>query len=149
VEYGVVAEQLSVSGRCLCGAVTFEIPGHTGNVMACHCSMCRRWSGGILLALDMHAQPVFTGADKIGVYKSSDWGERGFCTVCGSSLYWRLSAEDRYTVSAGTLNETADLKLADEIFIDDKPAYYHFANQTRRMTGAEAMAMLAGSGSKD
>ncbi len=30
-----------------------------------------------------------------------------------------------------------------QVFIDQKPAYYEFANQTKNMTGAELFAMYA------
>jgi len=32
-------------GRCLCGAVRYELRGPLRPVVACHCNMCRRTSG--------------------------------------------------------------------------------------------------------
>ena len=34
------------------------------------------------------------------------------------------------------------MKLTTEIFIDEKPDYYAFANETKKLTGEEAMATL-------
>ncbi len=93
----------------------------------------------------MHeGEVVFGGAENIGVYKSSDWGERAFCKLCGTPLYWHLSGSDTYSFSAGALDDQSGLRFTMEIFVDEKPAFYEFANDTLRLTGAEAMAALAG-----
>ena len=129
-----------LNGRCLCGAVHFSFAPAKREVGVCHCSMCRRWAAGPFMVLDHEGAVAFEGGENIGVYKSSEWGERAFCKVCGTSLYWRLSGADHYAVSAGALDDQAGLAFTTEIFIDEKPAYYAFANDTTRMTGAEAMA---------
>ena len=35
------------------------------------------------------------------------------------------------------------MSLANQVFIDEKPAYYDFANKTGTMTGAEVLALFA------
>jgi hypothetical protein len=102
--------------------------------------MCNRWAGGISLFLYVGGKPEFDGDDNIGLYRSSKWGERGFCKVCGSSLFWRLAGGEGYTLSAGTINEQSELRFTKEIYIEDQPAYYSFSNKTVRLTGPEAMA---------
>ena len=134
----------TVSGRCLCGAVKFTADVAKRDVDVCHCSMCRRWTAGPFMGLMHEGEVVFDGAESIGVYKSSEWGERGFCKHCGTPLFWRLSGSNTYSFSAGALDDQTGLKLTMEIFIDEKPAFYDFANETRRLTGAEAMAALSG-----
>ena len=39
----------------------------------------------------MPDQITWSGADNLATYTSSDWAERGFCKICGSSLFWRLT----------------------------------------------------------
>jgi hypothetical protein len=131
-----MAEAHEITGTCLCGAVRFIATAKWHDVAVCHCSMCNRWSGGISMFLETIGAPKFEGADNIGLYKSS---ERGFCKVCGSSLFWKTVGEDRYAVSTGALDDQTNLHLATEIFIEDKPAYYAFANDTVKQTGEEAM----------
>jgi hypothetical protein len=131
-----------VSGRCLCGAVSFAAKVAGRGLDACHCSMCRRWMGGPFLGLAHDGAVSFEGAESIAVYKSSEWAERAFCKVCGTSLYWRFRGTDEYSFCAGTLDDQSALELTTEIFIDEKPAYYAFANETRKLTGEEAMASL-------
>lgn len=134
----------AVTGKCLCGAVAFSAQAKSLDVSVCHCSMCNRWSGGLSMFLEVAGAPKFEGQDNIGLYRSSEWGDRGFCKVCGSSLFWKLVGEDRYTLSAGCLDDQSPLHFALEIFIEDKPAYYDFANPTVKQTAEEAMAEFTG-----
>jgi hypothetical protein len=45
-------------------------------------------------------------------------------------------------VSAQAFDDPSQFKLASEIFIDDQPGNYAFANQTTRMTGQEFIAQF-------
>ncbi len=78
------------SGSCLCGATLITAKSISKNVGACHCSMCRKWSGGPLMAVDCGTDVSFEGEENISVFKSSEWAERGFCNKCGSHLFYRL-----------------------------------------------------------
>jgi len=40
-------EKTRATGRCLCGAVTYEVRGPLRDVIVCHCVECRRWAGSI------------------------------------------------------------------------------------------------------
>jgi hypothetical protein len=59
-------------------------------------------------------------------------------------LFWRARDGSADAVSAGALDEKSGWHLASEIFIDEKPAYYDFEGDAKRMTGAD-MALVAGS----
>ncbi len=91
------------------------------------------------MVVEQQGPIAFDGAENIALYASSEAMERGFCKVCGSSLFTKLTGADHYFVSAGTIAEDAKLNLVLEIFFDRKPAYYSFANKTRKMT-AEGFA---------
>ncbi|MGE0023156.1 MAG: GFA family protein [Hyphomicrobium sp.] len=138
-----------MGGRCLCGAVTFSAAIAKRDVDVCHCSMCRRWTAGPFFGLMHQGTVAFEGAEHIRVYKSSEWGERAFCGVCGTALFWRLSGSDTYSFSTGVLDDANDLRLTMQIFIEDKPDYYDLANDTPKLTGAEAMALLSGDEAKE
>jgi hypothetical protein len=81
------------SGSCLCGAVRISIRTTGKSVGACHCSMCRKWAGGPLLVIECGSDVHFERNDSISVFSSSDWAERGFCSKCGSHLFYRLKKE--------------------------------------------------------
>ena len=79
------------------------------------------------------------------VYRSSDWAERGFCSTCGSSLFYRLQSSDGpLHISLGSLDDCEALAFTHQVFIDKKPEGYTFENETGVMTSEEVLAMLAG-----
>ncbi len=132
-----------MTGHCLCGAVTYEGQGERGRVHLCHCSDCVRWTGGPFMGLQFSDGLTIKTGD-VNWYDSSDWGERGSCSKCGSTLFWRLKQDHKITiVTAGSLDDTSDLEPIEEhIFIDHKPDYYDFAGDVPRLTGAEVFARL-------
>lgn len=83
---------------------------------------------------------AFDGQDSISVYASSDWAERGFCKHCGTHLFYRFKANGHYGVPIGLFDDDDSLTFAHQVFIDEKPAYYAFANATHNMTGPELIA---------
>lgn len=134
----------ALSGACLCGAVKFSVTTGNSEVGVCHCSMCRTWSGGAVFALDEISDLKITGEDNLAVYKSSDWAERCFCKTCGSNLFWRSEQFGHTAIMAGAIEDQSALKFTSEIFIDSKPEYYAFSNDTKKLTEAEVLAMFAG-----
>lgn len=131
-------------GQCLCGAVTVSVAGVGQHVDACHCRMCRTWGGGPLFAVECDGSVTFQGEELITVYDSSEWAQRGFCSRCGTHLFYRLKGKPWYAFPAGLLEEQG-LTLRQQIFIDEKPAYYELANETPRLTGEEFLSSYASS----
>lgn len=131
------------SGGCLCGAVRFTVDEPIHDFGACHCTMCRRWSGGPALAANCGKGVHFTGEENIQRYRSSEWAERGFCKVCGSNLFYHLIGEDTYMMATGAFDDQNGLEMTSQIFIDEKPDCYDFTNATPTLTGAEMFAMYA------
>ena len=132
---------MAATGKCLCGAVKFTASGVETHVHACHCSMCRGWSGSPMLAAAADGV-VFDGEDKISRYASSAWAERGFCSECGSNLFYHLKDADQYIMCTGTFDDQSVFELVGEIYIDEKPPGYDFAGEHPRQTGEEFMASL-------
>ena len=132
------------TGQCLCGAVKFRAAPKTADVGVCHCSMCRRISAGPFFAIDCGDTLVFENEDKLGVYNSSEWAERGFCKDCGSTILWRLKDRSINIVAVDLFNDLEGLRLDHEVYIDEKPGYYRFAEKTTQLTGAQVMEMFAG-----
>ncbi len=105
--------------------------------------MCRRWSAGPFLALDCGDTLKIDDPSQLGVYRSSEWAERCFCKTCGTPLFYRLVGKNMYFVSAEAFDDRSGLRFASQIFIDDKPPYYEFANQDPQHDGAEVFAAFA------
>ncbi|HUS53470.1 MAG TPA: GFA family protein [Thermohalobaculum sp.] len=122
------------TGQCLCGAVKFSAEDVPHQIGACHCAQCRRWASGPYFAV---AAPGlrFEGEENIGRYRSSEWAERGFCKLCGSSLFYRMIKEDRYMMAVGSFDDQSGFELSRQVFIDEKPGFYDFAQATKTSTG--------------
>ncbi len=130
------------NGSCLCGAITITASPAT-RVGACHCGMCRRW-GGPLMAVDCGTDVGIAGEDQLRTYDSSPWAERGFCGRCGSHIFYRLKQSGQYMLSAGLFGAGEGFELDHQVFIDEKPPWYGFENETENMTGAEIFAKYGG-----
>ncbi len=140
-----MTDAITSSGHCLCGAVQFTAELANREIGACHCGMCRSWSGGVFLAVEANSITL-TRADALAVYPSSEWGERCFCSVCGSSLFWRTRNHAHQSVSVQALDNAGSFALTTQIFIDEKPAGYSFRESTSDMTGAEVFAAFSPGG---
>jgi class 3 adenylate cyclase len=107
------------TGRCLCGEVRFEISAPSININFCHCRMCQRFTGGLMVAVAhfpreavkfTRGEPKYYSGDP-KYYKSSPIAERGFCGNCGSGLIYRgLTAQwlDWIVVHVSSLDNPED-----------------------------------------
>ena len=130
-------------GQCLCGAVKFTVKNISNKVDACHCGMCRRWGGGPLMVIGCGSDVEYEGEENITVYDSSEWAERGFCKKCGSHLFYRLKAVKDHQIPAGLFEDQESFNFNLQVFIDRKPSFYSFANETIEMTEAEVIEKYA------
>ncbi len=136
-----MSETLVLKASCLCGAVKITANKGKAEFEACHCGMCAKWGGGPFLTVDCGSDLLIEGEDYIGIYQSSEWAERAFCKHCGTHLYYHLKMHDNYALSLGLFDERPQLQFEKQIFIDSKPADYHFGNQTQTLTGKETFAL--------
>jgi hypothetical protein len=126
------------SGRCQCAAVTFIAEKVPPEISVCHCRMCQRMSGGIFVTTPARGVK-FDGEENVAVYRSSAWAERGFCSKCGTQLFYRILDSDEYDMCVGTFDDQSEFVLSLEIFIDRKPDAYALAGEHTRLTEAETL----------
>ena len=125
----------SVTGQCLCGAVTLIARSHAGAVSACHCSMCRRWTGAAMWVLEAPADAVeVTGP--VSRYRASDFAERAWCGACGMHL-WIKDGDGPYEMMPGLFDAARDLPLSHEIYVDRAFASVTLAGGHRRVSRAD------------
>jgi len=108
----------AASGGCLCGAVRFEIRGPLRQVTTCHCAMCRRSTTSVGAYTACAPEHLETSGRKLKWFKSSPMARRGFCSVCGSQLFWAPSDGRRVSVSAGSLDDPSRLTWGEHIFVN-------------------------------
>jgi hypothetical protein len=81
-------------GRCLCGDVTFTAELPSLWVAHCHCTMCQRHGGAAFITwvgLNEESCALEDPQQHLRWYQSSEAGGRGFCSRCGSTLFFRSS----------------------------------------------------------
>lgn len=116
------------TGSCLCGAVQFTVTGPLRDVIACHCRQCRKQTGNYMSATGTKDDYLhFTEARGLKWYRSSNTAKRGFCSECGSTLFWKGDGRDYTAIAAGAIDGPTGLKLAGHIFCDDAGDYYEIS----------------------
>jgi hypothetical protein len=119
---------MSTSGRCLCGAVHYEVQGPLRDVLVCHCVECRRWSGHIWAATSAARADLRLVADStlrwIDSPASDTDARRGFCAACGTSLFWDAPARPTISISAGSLDEPTGLTVIGHTYVAQAGDYY-------------------------
>lgn len=94
-----------------------------------------------MFAVHCGADVQFSGAEP-KAYRSSEWAERGFCSRCGTHLFYHLLPSNEYILPAG-LFQDQEFQLTSEIFIDEKPNYYEMKNMTEKLTGKQVFEQYA------
>lgn len=130
------AQTADYTGRCLCGGVAYEIRGALSAVDYCHCSQCRKTSGHFVAAASCRPDALHLIADEgLTWFASSANADRGFCTVCGSSLFWRPKHGGHISVMAGTLDAPTGLKAIEHIYVADASDYYTISDDLPQHAG--------------
>lgn len=117
------------TGSCLCGAVSFRVEGELGAPDACHCRQCRRQSGHVWASTDVQRSALtVTGENHVTWFQSSERVRRGFCSTCGSVLFWAPIGREKIGVAMGAFDAPTGAKLALHIFVAEKGDYYDIAD---------------------
>ena len=112
-------------GSCLCGKVHFEVSGELPAADACHCTQCRKHSGHFFASTDIPKSTLtIRGEENLSWYRSSAKVRRGFCSTCGSSLFWDPIERDWIGIAMGALEAPTGVRLGMHIFVADKGDYY-------------------------
>lgn len=108
-------------GSCLCGAVSFEVAGALAAPDACHCTQCRKQSGHVWASTNVaRAALTIAGEQHVRWYRSSEKVRRGFCSVCGSVLFWGPPEWAKLAIAMGAFDAPTGTHLEKHIFTADK-----------------------------
>ena len=117
------------TGSCLCGAVAYEVEGPLREVIGCHCTQCRKQTGHYMAATAAKLAKFRIVKDEgLRWYRSSDIAERGFCQICGSTLFWQGKGRDYVAIAAGSVDGETGQRIAFHIFCADKGDYYEITD---------------------
>ncbi len=116
------------SGRCLCGAVRYEVRGPLREVLFCHCEECRRWHGHVCATTAARRDDLVLleqrGLRWIQSPRSEARARRGFCSECGSSLFWDPPRRETISIAVGTLEGRTGLRGASHWYVSQAGDYY-------------------------
>jgi hypothetical protein len=112
-------------GACLCGAVAFEADPPLRQMVACHCTQCRKQSGHFWVATSV-PHPAFRLVRDEGLawYRASPTATRGFCRHCGSFLFWQPEGEASISIAGGALEGPTGLQTVESWHHEDAGDYY-------------------------
>lgn len=117
------------TGSCLCGSVSFTISGELGPPDACHCAQCRKHSGHFFASTNVpRTNLALKGGENVSWYQSSAKVRRGFCSRCGSSLFWDPSDYDWIAIAMGAFDTPTATRLYKHIFVMEKGDYYEITD---------------------
>ena len=120
-----------ITGGCLCGAIRYTVSTPLKNVVACHCTHCRKISGaGSSHNVIAPTSALTITAGTPSTYRdTADNGNilfRHFCGACGSSLSSRREKTPEMTVlKAGTLDDASHLTLGMNIWTASALPWMH------------------------
>ena len=115
-------QSTAVHGGCACGAVRFQLtsPFDTG---WCHCRICQRTSGAPAVAFTTVRRAdfiVIQGQDALRTWRSTSFGQRGFCVACGALLTIEVDFQpETIDVAAATLDDPSCVTPGFHLFCED------------------------------
>jgi hypothetical protein len=134
-----------VEGGCSCGAVRYRLTGEPFDTGWCHCRTCQKISGAPALVFTTVSADDFlilSGNDALGTTRPNDFGERRFCTQCGTPLTIKLDFQpETIDLTVASLDEPGLVPPGFHIFYgnhipwnspgDDLPRHDRFRADTR------------------
>jgi hypothetical protein len=124
------------TGRCLCGAVGFEIAGPLTEIELCHCAKCRKAYGTTFAATLYARREAFRwtrGEERVAVYdapleQSPPAYRHAFCRSCGSPLPFGWDGFPLVEIPAALLDDVSGARPAYQMFVTQK-AFWHEIDQ--------------------
>ncbi|WP_169545927.1 GFA family protein [Sneathiella aquimaris] len=121
---------IKARGGCLCGGVSFEVKTPVRNVVFCHCKQCRTAHGNFIGYTQSQLDGFhFVSDATLKWYASSKFATRGFCSECGSNMFWQEKGSDTINFTAGCLQEPTHLRSESHIFVGSAGDYYQLNDE--------------------
>jgi hypothetical protein len=113
-------------GGCDCGGVRYRVSGALRDVHNCHCGRCRRITGHHMAATATDPANVTLDSDStLTWYHPVPDVHYGFCSVCGSTLFWRADGSPgKLCIAAGTLDQPTGLHTTKAWWVSESGDYH-------------------------
>jgi hypothetical protein len=133
-----------LSGGCLCGGVRYQLTGACRDIINCHCENCRRTHGHIAAYTSVNRSDLaLVNQQTLRWYHDeSPDAYRGFCNHCGASLFWDARDDrDKVAVSAGSLDDSGELKTIGHVYVSEAAKYYQINDELPRFETSNSGAL--------
>ncbi len=119
-DYVREVNETASTGGCLCRGVRYFVGSKLRDVWMCHCEDCRRTTGNHMAATGCQTNDLSIEDDGSLRWFSRQPGvEYGFCSRCGSSVFWRASDRPEHvSICVGTLDRS-DLPAGGVLFREE------------------------------
>ena len=132
-----------ITGRCLCGGVTYSVDADPVVQAVCHCTDCQRQTGNpfsVIVGVPRAAFHVEGETLACFATTGEDHGgatERNFCSACGSPIFSSAAvAPDVTFIKAGSLDDASWLEPAVEAWTSSaQPWSPHFEHAAKLERG--------------
>ncbi len=116
-----------LTGGCLCGGLRYAIDGRPNRVVHCHCTMCRRASGGTVVTWAIVPAERFRfTAGTPATYRSSPRATRRFCPTCGAQIIFAEEARAReIDITVATLDDPAACPADHHVWLENRIPWLH------------------------
>jgi hypothetical protein len=110
-----------LDGTCLCGGVRFEVDAAPESLRFCHCTSCKKLSGGggtVNFGVAPSAIRIIEGEELLQSFTPEGGSAKTFCRNCGANLFgggWPDS--ERCSVRVTTIEQPVDAKVGAHIFV--------------------------------
>jgi hypothetical protein len=121
----------TLSGRCRCGQVCYEVADEFQYAANCHCSACRRATGSAFKpfgGIQRKKFAVCQGKDFLKIMGEPN-AHDARCEKCGSLLYSIVRKGEYVHVTFGTLIGDPSLKPTEHIYVGSKASWFTITDQ--------------------
>ena len=125
-----MAAGLTVSGKCECGVVRFEVADEFRYAMNCHCSACRAATGSAFKAfagIEREKLRITDGSDRLMVFGEDDLNNTR-CGACGSLLFSVVRDGTYVHVALGSLVDEPSFRPMKQIFVGSKAPWFEITD---------------------
>ncbi len=116
-----------MTGRCLCGAVTFKVVTEPLTTRVCWCRDCQHLAANGTVNMLVPTESLVVLGVLSEYTKKADSGDdvtRQFCPNCGSHLFAKSSGRPQFqVVRIGNLDEPSAVRPSINIWVSSAPSW--------------------------
>jgi hypothetical protein len=146
----MTGQQQTIRGACLCEAVQFEVTPPTKWCAHCHCTMCRRAHGAAVVTwfgVPSDSFRLIAGQERLKWYRSSAAARRGFCSHCGSTLFFEGERwPDEIHITRASVAGAIDREPQAHVFYDQRVEWLELHDSLRKLGGPQGNQPLTQAG---